>query len=140
MTELLSKAIWIVLIILLPRICYSQANDSTSSSNAKSSEVFTVVQKPPEYIGGEKKFMKFMKKNSKYKISSKKEIGLTVFYQFVITEKGDLKQIRILKDPPKNVQNELIRLLEMMPNWIPGYQNSIPVNVRLTREITFVFD
>lgn len=145
MTGLASSNIkWAVFVMLLPSLCYCQEKRSSSQV----AEIFTIVESPPEYTGGDKKFMKFMKKNSKFKITSKEGIGLTVFYQFVITDKGDVDNIRIIENPPSyaqdyppnNVQKELIRLLEMMPKWIPGYQNGKPVNVRQIKKIAFVFD
>lgn len=127
---------------LFPFITFSQEEQLNS---VETDEVFTIVENPPKYDGGDKKFMKFLKKNSRFRITTKSSKGYTVFFQFIVNKEGEVGKIKFLtspsqNDPPLNIQNEITRLLNLMPPWIPGKQNGRPVNVKLVKELTFIFD
>ncbi len=128
------KVKFVLIMTLLP--CLGFCQQAVSPAN----EIYTIVETPPKFEGGEKDFFKFLKKNSKFRVTANRDKGLTVFYQFVVTEKGTVKNIKFLKNPPSNVQDEIIRLINLMPDWTPGFQNDKAVSVRLTKELTFIFD
>lgn len=129
------KARLILILTLLPCLVFCQEEQGSAAN-----EIYTIVEVPPKFGGGDKDIYKFLKKNSKFRITSKRAKGVTVFYQFVVNEEGEVKNIKFLKKTPSNIENEIIRLLDLMPMWTPGYQNDKAVSVRLTKELTFIFE
>ena len=132
----------IFLLILSPYLVFSQGEQVNS---ADTNDIFTIVEEPPKYDGGDKKFIKFLRKNSRFRMTTKPSKGYTVFFQFVVNKEGEIENIKFLtppsrNDPPLNIQNEITRLLNLMPTWIPGKQNGRPVNVKLVKKLTFIFD
>lgn len=103
-------------------------------------EIYSFVESTPEYPGGYEKMMIFLAENLQYP-SEIKEAGISgkVIVQFVVTEKGKLEDIKITKDPCEGCGEEVIRVIKMMPDWKPGYQNGKPVNVRFNLPININF-
>ena len=99
---------------------------------------FTIVEKMPKYVGGEKARMQFLAENVKYPRYDKASgIEGTVHLQFVVTEKGEITNIKILRGVSELIDKEAIRVLKAMPKWSPGEQRKRPVNVMLTMPIKF---
>ncbi len=99
---------------------------------------FRIVEKMPEYVGGEKERRKFLKKNIKYPVFAK-EAGIegTVHLQFVVNKKGEIKNIEVVRGVNDLLDKEAIRVLKAMPKWKPGKQRGKPVKVILNMPIKF---
>lgn len=99
---------------------------------------FTIVEDMPEFIGGEKELLRFLQKNVTY---PKDAIGLgisgTVYVNFVISKKGKIKKINILRGVNKLLDREAIRVVKMMPDWKPGKQRGKTVEVSYNLPINF---
>ena len=68
------------------------------------------------------------------------ENGITgrVNTRFTIDITGKVGAVRVLKNGDKNLDNEAKRVLELSPNWIPGFEEGIPALVFFTMPITFM--
>ena len=87
----------------------------------------------------DKQLLNYIYRNINYP-SQARALGMEgrVIAQFVIDKKGKITDINVIRDNVgAGAKEEVIRLLEKMPNWIPGKQNYRPVNVRITLPITF---
>lgn len=62
-----------------------------------------------------------------------------VFVQFDINETGKVINVKSVYKADEELKNEAIRVIETSPNWIPGFIDYIPCNVRYTFPITFTF-
>ena len=62
---------------------------------------------------------KFLKDN--VKLPQETQVKGTVRVAFIITKNGSICDVRITSKPKKYIDNEVIRVIKMMPNWIPGY-------------------
>ncbi|MCP4120360.1 MAG: energy transducer TonB [Bacteroidetes bacterium] len=60
-----------------------------------------------------------------------------VVTQFIVDKTGAIRDLVILKDIGDGCGNAAIRALEGMPDWIPGRQRGVPVNVRYTIPVRF---
>jgi protein TonB len=101
-------------------------------------EVFLVVEKMPEFVGGEKARLSFLKNNLKYPsrdMSAK--IQGTVYINFVVNKKGEIKKVNILRGVSPTIDAEAIRVVKAMPKWIPGKQRGKAVNVSYNFRIKF---
>ncbi|MFC2111537.1 energy transducer TonB, partial [Bacteroidota bacterium] len=101
-------------------------------------EIFVVVEESPQYVGGDEARIKFIRNNLKYPEKSKQTgIQGTVFVTFVIEKDGSLSNIRILRGIGGGCDEEVIRVVKLMPNWISGKQRGKAVRVQYNMPIKF---
>ncbi len=101
-------------------------------------EVFTIVEKMPGFVGGERARLKFLSDNLKYpSIDRSGGIQGTVYLNFVVNKKGQIKKVKILRGVSPTIDKEAIRVVEAMPNWEPGKQRGKPVSVSYNFRIKF---
>lgn len=60
-----------------------------------------------------------------------------VVCQFVVNEDGSISDIKVLKPISKEIDEEAIRILSLMPKWNPAVHNGKPVKVKQTLVIKF---
>lgn len=101
-------------------------------------EIFDVPEIPPYFPGGEMELLNFLKKNINYPQLAK-ETGVegTVVVSFVVNEKGELTNLKLIKDIGGGCGKEVFRLLNLMPRWRPGEQNGQFVKVKMTLPVKF---
>jgi TonB family protein len=101
-------------------------------------KAFVVVEEMPQFGGGKKPVDKFFADNIKYPESSKKnkEAG-TVYVQFVVDSTGKVVNPKVIKGVSAALDAEAIRLVSIMPDWIPGKQGGKTVNVVFTLPVKF---
>jgi TonB family protein len=110
---------------------------STTSPNRKGN-VYTVVEKAPEFPGGMNELGVYLTKNLRYPADARKaNVKGRVFVQFVVTETGGIESLRILKGIGFGCDEEAVRVVSQMPNWTPGKQNGQPVAVQYNLPILF---
>lgn len=101
-------------------------------------KVYIVVEKMPLYNGGQEAMMKFLSKKLKYPRRSEiNKIEGTVYVQFVISADGSITQVELVKGVDKDCDKEAMRVIQLMPAWTPGFQNNMPVAVRMIVPIKF---
>lgn len=103
-----------------------------------SGRIFTIVQKMPEFPGGQQSLQQYMAKNIRYPVKAQ-ELGIQgrVSCSFVIDTDGSLKDIKVIRGVDPLLDAEAVRVIEKMPNWKPGIQNSRAVAVQYTVPVTF---
>lgn len=101
-------------------------------------QIFTVVEKDPEYPGGMEALYQFLAANLKYP-QGDTECNGKVYVTFVIEKDGTVDNIKILRDPcPKlGTGEEVMRVVKLMPKWKPGYVDGKPVRVQYNLPIMF---
>ena len=101
-------------------------------------EVFTVVEEMPQFPGGMAEAMKFLAKNINYPVESQKaKIEGRVIVQFVVKENGKVADIKVMRGVSPELDAEAIRVVGLMPEWIPGKQRGKAVDVKFTMPIMF---
>lgn len=100
--------------------------------------IFTIVEKMPEFEGGDRARLKYLRDNLKYP-SIDKAAGIegTVYLRFLVNKKGKIKDIEILRGVSETIDKEAIRVVKNMPDWKPGEQRGKPVNVSYNFNIKF---
>ena len=100
--------------------------------------VFTIVETPPQFPGGEEARMNFLRDNIRYPAAARKEnIQGTVFASFVIEKDGSLTDVKILRGIGGGCDEEVIRVVKLMPNWIPGEQRGRKVRTQFALPVNF---
>ena len=104
----------------------------------ESNEIFTVVEQQPEFAGGYEAMMHFIQRNMVYPPAARRMgIDGTVHASFVVSKTGEISDIQILRGISSECDKEAIRVIALMPKWIPGRQNGHPVNVRFIMPLKF---
>jgi TonB family protein len=103
--------------------------------------IFITVEKEPEFKGGSSEFYRFLKRNLKYpEAMLRNNIQGKVIISLTVEKDGTLSGIKSVKDIGFGAGDEAIRVLELSPNWEPGYQNGHTVRVNYTLPISFKID
>jgi periplasmic protein TonB len=101
-------------------------------------KVFLVVEQPPEFNGGQRAMYKFLAENLKYPAAAyKRRIEGSVFVSFVVEQDGSIKEASVIKGISPECDQEAIRLVLMMPKWVPGVQSGKLVRVKHVFPIKF---
>ena len=100
--------------------------------------IFQVVEEMPEFPGGMAEAMKFLAKNIKYPVAAQQaKIEGRVIVQFVIERDGSVSDVKVMRGVNSELDAEAIRVVSMMPKWIPGKQRGKAVAVKYTMPIMF---
>jgi protein TonB len=97
-----------------------------------------MVDKHPEYPGGDEARIKLLQENLQYPRAAR-EAGIEgkVFVGFVVEKDGSLTNFSIVRGVHPLLDNEALRVVKMMPKWIPGKQRGKAVRVQYQVPITF---
>ena len=82
--------------------------------------VITSPDIPPQFPGGIKELMKFLRRNlnTPQQLEEGEEIGVKV--RFVVSYNGDLIGFNVIETGGAPFDDEVMRVLKRMPRWIPG--------------------
>ena len=112
--------------------------DSIESSTSDTT-LFIVVEKMPEFPGGQKAMMQFLVENVKYPVEAQEEgIEGRVICQFIIEKDGSVADINIVQSSGNaSLDQEAMRVIQSMPKWAPGRMHGKNVRVKFTLPINF---
>ena len=132
------------LLIIIFSICaialQAQTTDSTQTESDGIS-VFNLVEKQPEFPGGEQALLDYIGSNVHYpKKARKKNIQGTVYISFIVEKDGKVSTVRVLRGIGGGCDEEAVRVVSSMPAWKPGYQRGKPVRVQFNLPIRFILD
>jgi protein TonB len=94
----------------------------------------------PIFPGGEQALFKFLQDNILYPKEAKKmKLTGKVFVKFMIDTEGAVKNVELAKgiEGGELLNEEALRVIKLLPNWTPGYNNGKPVEVYYTLPISF---
>lgn len=102
--------------------------------------VYDAVDEPAEFPGGLTGMREFLKANFKYPERAE-ELGLQgkCYLKLTIWKTGEIKEVKVKKgvvDCPECDQ-EAIRLVRLMPKWLPGKVNGAAVNSYFMLPVSF---
>lgn len=101
-------------------------------------DVVTFCEQMPAYDGGGEAMMGFINKNLIYPIEARKNrVEGRIVLQFVVNRDGSLSNIEVLKGLGFGCDEEAVRVVMLMPKWVPGRQNGKVVRVRYTLPMVF---
>ncbi len=101
-------------------------------------EIVEFADEMPYFPGGDDELMNFLSKNLKYPELAKRA-GITgkVIIDFVIEIDGKISDIKVVKGIGYGCDDEAVRVVKLMPKWIPAKINGKPIRFKLTLPIVF---
>ena len=84
-------------------------------------EVFGTPYEDACFPGGSLALEKFIETN--YLIKNQEDIGKTIYLKFTVNKDSTLTNIEVRKGISKEADQEAIRVVSIMPKWIPGKLN-----------------
>ena len=98
----------------------------------------SVVQSQPQFPGGEDSLMAFMSRNLRYPEEAKLAwIQGRVFVGFLVDHNGKIKDVKVLSGVNSQLDDEALRVVHMMPDWIPGKIGGTNVDVQFILPVEF---
>lgn len=114
------------------------SKDGLKSFSEKPSDVYLNVDQMPIFPGGLKAMRVFLAMNVKYpREAIQSKIHGKVYVNFVVDELGDVTKVKIIKGASKVLDEEAIRVINLMPKWEPGRMEGKAVKVSYTVPINF---
>jgi protein TonB len=112
------------------------------------STLYKKVEKMPVFIGCEsdadpeecskKRLIDLLYNNIKYPPEAKKQrIQGIVYAKFVVKTDGALSNIRVERGIGGGCDEEVLRFINLLPSYTPGYQDGKPVPVQITLPVKF---
>ena len=100
--------------------------------------VYIVVEQMPEFPGGDRALMDFVKDNIQYPAEAKeKGIKGLLYVNFIVEPDGSVSDIKVLRGIGGGCDEEAARVVESMPKFKPGMQNGETVRVSYTVPVIF---
>jgi TonB family protein len=101
-------------------------------------KVFMVVERMPEFPGGEEAMNKFIQKNIVYPdMERSNDIQGRVVVGFVVEKDGSLSDFQIKKSVSTDIDKEAIRVVKLLPKFRPGMQQGKAVRLQYFLPIAF---
>ncbi len=129
-----AKMLMLVAVLL---VCGTACNRNQSN---KEPENYATVEQKPMFNGEDAgKFGLWVFDNIKYPEEAYKNGAQgRVTLQFVISRKGDIKDVKVVKSSGNELlDNEALRVVSMSPVWTPGKVEGKPVDVLFTFPVVF---
>ena len=122
----------------LPLIIDPDKEDDYLNEKKDTVNVYDVVEQMPNFPGGYHMMQDFIEKNLHYpKECAEKGIQGRVIIAVVVERSGKLTNIRVVKSVNPALDKEALRIVNLMPKWIPGKQCDKKVRVKYIIPITF---
>jgi len=100
--------------------------------------IFQVVERMPEFPGGQQALMRFLNDNIRYPvIAQENNIQGRVVLQFVVNADGSIVDIQVVRGVDPSLDREAVRVVNAMPRWSPGQQRGQNVRVMFTLPVNF---
>ena len=99
---------------------------------------FRVVEDLPQFPGGAAEFMKWLTKNLKYPpTAQKRKVKGRVVAQFIVNTDGSVSDLELTEKLDYACDNEVLRVLRMMPKWQAGMMNAKPCRTKVCIPVVF---
>jgi TonB family protein len=100
--------------------------------------IYLSVQQQPEFPGGLTKLTEYVHTNLHYPLKARKDKRQgRVFLNFIISERGRIENVRLLKGVDPSLDAEAVRMVRSMPKWKPGRIGGQAVSCRYYFPVQF---
>lgn len=110
-------------------------------SQGDENAIFTVVENPPSFKGGDDARIEYLINNIAYPEKARNDkIEGTVYITFVVEKDGGISNVKILRGIGGGCDEMAMKVVSKMPAWNPGMQRGKPVRVQFTMPIKFTLE
>lgn len=103
-----------------------------------STRIYSVVEEMPEYPGGMKAFVNYLKRKLVYPPQAKKEnLEGVVAVQFVVEKDGRITSPTIVRSLRADMDSAALTAIRNMPNWIPAREHGMRVRCKYSVPVQF---
>lgn len=103
-----------------------------------STRIYSVVEEMPEYPGGMKAFVNYLKRKLVYPPQAKKEnLEGVVAVQFVVEKDGRITSPTVVRSLRADMDSAALTAIRNMPNWIPAREHGIRVRCKYSVPVQF---
>ena len=122
----------------MKQVSHQNASVQVPQEPVEPEVTYDKVEEMPEYPGGIRELLKFVKDNVKYPAEAiEKDIQGKVILQFVIEKDGNASSFKVLRSIHPLLDAEALRVVKLMPKWTPGKVKGEAVRVRYTMPVAF---
>lgn len=103
-----------------------------------STRIYSVVEEMPEYPGGMKAFVNYLKRKLVYPAQAKKD-GLegVVAVRFVVEKDGRITSPEVVRSLRADMDSAALTAIRNMPNWIPAREHGMRVRCKYSVPVQF---
>lgn len=104
--------------------------------------VFTAkADTEPSFPGGEEALNKFITENTRYpQVAKDNGVEGIVLVGFIVNADGTLNNIKVIKFVDPDLETEAVRVVKIMPAWIPAEKDGTPIEAPSKVEIPFILE
>ena len=112
--------------------------EEVKPKQVEDNHVFTAVEQPPTFPGGEAALLKYISDHIRYPaVAQENGIQGRVVVQFVVTKTGHVGEVKVVRGKDPDLDKEAVRVVKSLPKFNPGKMNGNSVNVWYTLPINF---
>ena len=122
---------------LLSLLLVMLASMSLSAQDTMNDETY-----PPQFPGGDAVLIAFLNAYVKYPpTAAQDKIEGKVIVQFLVKKTGKIDKVKVLRSVRQDLDEEAVRVIKMMPDFVPAKQNGVVVDMLYTVPVSFkLFD
>lgn len=125
------------ILLFVPLLCMCK-KEVEPENLAVVEKVYTVVDQPPTFQGGQAALNTYLMKNLRYPAEAQRaKIQGKVIVGFIVTDVGRIADVQIKQSVGGGCDEEAARVIKAMPDWIPGQLQGKPVNVQTSLPVSF---
>ena len=103
-----------------------------------STRIYSVVEEMPEYPGGMKAFVNYLKRKLVYPPQAKKEnLEGVLAVQFVVEKDGRITSPTVVRSLRADMDSAALTAIRNMPNWIPAREHGMRVRCKYSVPVQF---
>ena len=108
----------------------TQRETHPADKATKNSNTFLIVEQMPQFPGGARELMRFIKNNLRYPtMAVELNVQGKVLVNFIVSRTGKIENAKVIESVYPAIDAEALRVVNSMPDWQPGKQNGEAVDV-----------
>jgi len=101
-------------------------------------KIYTFTEQMPQFPGGEEALNAFIYEHIEYpEMAQDAGIAGNVVVCFVVASDGSIHSIEVVRGIGGGCDEEVVRVVQLLPTWEPGQQNGQPVSVQFVLPVRF---
>lgn len=112
-------------------------NNDALTANSDENKIYHVVEQMPEFHGGPGAMLKFIADNLKYPLGMADDFQSRVIVKFYVDTLGHVCDPQIVRGLDSALDREVLRVVRLLPEFIPGRHEGKKVNVYMNLPIRF---